>query len=703
MRFPHPHRLLNARLTRLILCVVVLLQFSAATSAGDSADAEKVAKWIADLKSENVRVRLSAAYNYDRLQPIDEETVKHIIAGLTDSNREVRKYCASALGEIDKDPQLVVPALAQTLRDADRDVREHALVALIKIGVPAAPVLIESLKTAEAAPSPTAPAAADDPELWLRRYALLALTEIGIPAVPALMDASVGKDARLASRAAEALSAIKANEELSVASFLDDKDYRLKLWANQSLERDSELLQMLQHGDKRFRVTIIKSLDRLFSAEQIAVLTKLLNDPDADVRREVVRALGRAYDDSIAPTLARQYPQETKELKLEILSALSRLTDASPPILDLFTAALTDPESEIRERALDGLLSFNAGARVAPTAVRMLAQRPESRRYYSSYYITDMGAVAIPPLIELLKDPNEDIRLFALRSLTQIDRQEDRKTAAVLALLQDPSRKVQVAAAVSLIGTPHSETALQLLMSLAKDPDIQTRQHVLETVRQLRRKPTVSELFVAQCLQDSTVEVRQLGIALLGSEDILSPRLITLLIEKLSDGDDEVQSRAARLLTNGRKQLTSAQVQEITSKLLAAIRQLNPLGANGYSSYYALLYALKDIGDPAKVDEALLELLNSDNAKVVNLVLADLGQRIPEDPRLTAAIIKLLESPNATIRLETIRTVWRLDGIPWSIFPHLKKLNDPDPGIRREVLGSMWRLRQGVTVSVTEV
>ena len=99
-----------------------------------------------------------------------------------------------------------VPALIETFWGGDSNVHAKAVIALTQIGVPAVPALRETLK---------------DGDAKVRSWAVFALGKIGTPAVPALITALGDPDSWVRSRAAWGLVSIGETDP-SVVRFLTE-------------------------------------------------------------------------------------------------------------------------------------------------------------------------------------------------------------------------------------------------------------------------------------------------------------------------------------------------------------------------------------------------------------------------------------------------------------------------------------------------
>ena len=83
--------------------------------------------------------------------------------------------------------------------------------------------------------------------------------------------------------------------------------------------------------------------------------------------------------------------------------------------------------------------------------------------------LVDLGAAAIPPLLELTRAQNPDSRWWAVRALAALP---DTQTAHLIPLLDDPAPDVRAAVALALCSHPHAEAIPALIKSLADEDSL---------------------------------------------------------------------------------------------------------------------------------------------------------------------------------------------------------------------------------------
>lgn len=118
-------------------------------------------------------------------------------------------------------------------------------------------------------------------------------------------------------------------------------------------------------------------------------------------------------------------------------------------------AALDDPNKGVRDAAARSLLRIG-GASVARALAPSIASRNISTRNLASSLLMRLGTVAQAPLLPFVKDPNKDVRKFAVDILGEISSSD--ATPWLIEALDDPDANVVVSALESLgkIGDPRA-------------------------------------------------------------------------------------------------------------------------------------------------------------------------------------------------------------------------------------------------------
>jgi HEAT repeat protein len=173
-----------------------------------------------------------------------------------------------------------------------------------------------------------------------------------------------------------------------------------------------------------------------------------------------------------------------------------------------------------------------------------------------------LGGSAVKPLIAILKDDNEDVRLRAAEALGKLG---DARaiTPLVTALLdhidRDEGMQSEVVAALDQLGTQLDNTAILVqamepLIAAFWGNDYNMRQRAVQVLGMLDTRvvePLIAALSdnvesLMSALEDSDSDVRSVAVLALGRSG--NPRAIELLIPSLQDNDEDVRLLVAWVL-----------------------------------------------------------------------------------------------------------------------------------------------------------
>jgi len=234
----------------------------------------------------------------------------------------LRMDAVRALGQIGDGR--AAASLAATLTDRDKDYRSALVLALQRIGTPAAGLLVGYLHS---------------PDVYVRRAAAQSLRGEAVPAiVPALRKALSDPDAQVRAAAASALgwrgntTAIPA-----LLSALHDEegmvvDAAISALADIGPDAIPSLLDMFSRPDPTFSFYGSRALVEM-GEEAFPVLVDALDSPHPKTRLWAAVALGDMGDRQAVPALLRTYEHAQGDLRWVIDRALRKL-GASLPVSD---------------------------------------------------------------------------------------------------------------------------------------------------------------------------------------------------------------------------------------------------------------------------------------------------------------------------------------------------------------------------------
>jgi HEAT repeat protein len=255
-------------------------------------------------------------------------------------------------------PYTQVAPLIEKLTDNDFQVRHDAANAIVKIGSPAVPALIEALKNE------------NKQVRWRAASALGAIGTEASAAVPALITTLQDEDEYIRRIAAYALGKIGPQASAAVPELLDalqDSDRNLRLVAAYALGKiGSEasaavptLIARLQDANAEVRLNAATALGRIGAEAKTTVpaLIAALQDKDKYVRQGAADALGRfgAKGKTAVPALITALRDENKYVRLNAASALGRIGIEAKPAIPALIGTLQDEKVEVRRNAASGL------------------------------------------------------------------------------------------------------------------------------------------------------------------------------------------------------------------------------------------------------------------------------------------------------------------------------------------------------------
>jgi alpha-L-fucosidase len=257
--------------------------------------------------------------------------------------------------------------------------------------------------------------------------------------------------------------------------------------------------------------------------------------------------LGAACGGGGAPAPSvRSNTEEVQGKREEIKSAGEAPVDSSGEVLALLKS-MDEPDPEVRWRA-----EFALG-RVGPRGLKGIAEALKHEnpriRFAAAFVLGAHGAKAkpaIPTLLEALSDKEDGVRVWSAKSLSEIDLDDPRVTAALIKALRDPFPDVRrVALAVVIRLGPKGTGAATALVDLLQDADAGIRAMACLALRQLGTDGKVAIPALVARLSDPDADVRDRAAQALRKT---GPEGVGPLSRALRDRDPKVRRAAADVL-----------------------------------------------------------------------------------------------------------------------------------------------------------
>jgi hypothetical protein len=203
--------------------------------------------------------------------------------------------------------------------------------------------------------------------------------------------------------------------------------------------------------------------DLMVRNRDINGLIRVLSSRNPEIQASAVHALGRLGSDA-TEALVLALKKKNRNLRLGVIGALAEIKDARA--VSSLTGIIRDPSSEIRWQAAIALGEIGDSA-AAPAILEALQDTDKYVRYGSAislvkighkpvnetewaWYcagmqewdkVTELGSHALPPLENLLRDKDSEVRIKAVKTLGEIgDRQAG---PALIRSLGDENRQVR--------------------------------------------------------------------------------------------------------------------------------------------------------------------------------------------------------------------------------------------------------------------
>jgi len=320
---------------------------------------------------------------------------------------------------------------------------------------------------------------------------------------------------------------------------------------------DSPVLrERLASGEVNERVRAARAIGRIQSPAYIDALADALGDEDDSVRVAALFALGqlglfqnRPVDPRAASMVRPLLQDDSPAILAAALDALGKLssTDAAPEIAGF----LVHPDPAVRAEAAYALFRL----RFAPTwrgeaddppvlpdeavegLMRAMADPNVRVRFAATYAFSRYDdARARGALLELLDEPDDQIRLFAVRGLGHVV--DDTVVPGLVERLADEAAGVRIEA----VGALERSGEFGPLETRADDPSFHVRAAV---ARALGGAGSDSSLeLLKRLLNDDSMTVRSAAIAALSRRS--PPDLMERIAAWSVDGDWRIRAAAAR-------------------------------------------------------------------------------------------------------------------------------------------------------------
>ena len=391
-----------------------------------------------------------------QLAKIGHSTVPVLVDLLAHKNHRVREGAGEALSEIESLPQEIMIPLIQVLRDENEHVRLYAAIALTRIGIQQA--------TEEAAPVLTSLLKAKNLHSHARWRAAFALKQIGTErsikaAIPVWREVLMDEDEASVTRVKaasllrevdtpESRKVLEVHEATTLLKALSNEKWEVRKTAISGLEHlgsvsdgtVSALIHALKDSHHEVRISAIQALETIYPTKEVAQkFVEIIGQSEMETSRvgkAAAEALGNMADEEIVLQLSLLLSSESRIVRLNALHALGEIGSSSPNVnpshvIWLLVELLGNADREVRQKAIRQLAKI--GHSTVPVLVDLLAHKNHRVREGAGEALSEIESLPqeiMIPLIQVLRDENEHVRLYAAIALTRIGIQQATEEAA---------------------------------------------------------------------------------------------------------------------------------------------------------------------------------------------------------------------------------------------------------------------------------
>jgi len=478
-----------------------------------------------------------------------KKDISGLIAALRDDQKDIRWMAVGALGEL-RDSEAVEPLIC-TLSDPDSDVRWKAAEALGSIGDSRATEAIIPLL--------------GDPDGTARIQAIWALGKIRDPrATTQIVGCLSDTDHDIIIAAIWALGTIGDRRAIAaLREKLLDRHSGIRAKAAESLEACGwKPYDLREKGVFAFAKRDWKEVSR-YSRPLTDVLIWALTDEFFDVRMHAARILGEMRSRYAVLHLQQALDDPVEAVSYEAAAALAEIGDrrsvralvhglensflGTRKVAAGALDRLKWKPKSLHQRILflsakdDWLGLVRLKRHGVGPLTRELQDRQAGERAAIAKALKIIGNIAIEPLIQLLNNPDPDVRWRAASILADI--RDRRAVGQLIAALEDTDERVANSAAIAL-GEIGDEAAVNPLIRAFKTGNVDLRKYSITALGKLRSEYSFSAIIAAS--EDKHAEVRLSAIQAMGS--IGDARMLPVLFSFFRDPDPVFRLQTVRAL-----------------------------------------------------------------------------------------------------------------------------------------------------------
>ncbi len=344
------------------------------------------------------------------------------------------------------------------------------------------------------------------------------------------------------------------------------------------------LLKVIETGEAAHRLKAVQRFAEVAGAQHVPFFTRLVEDTDDRIRlaawQAIIRHAGPADLDLFLRKVADE-PYATQQVLVAAIQALA--PKAGPQAVEQVLGLLASGNTGLRQAALKILMVFPDRVAVIRRFIAHGKQLAGWVRDRALASMREFGSDVFEPSLELLADPDPDVRSSALALISHFD--DPRVVEVAARLLQDQDWWIVINAADVLAKARDPRAVPALVHALQRE---EARWAVVEALGRIGGPDALQAL--ARLTQDARPEIRIESLQALALSD--DPRVLAVLQASAErDPVKWVRSRAFEMARDVSRR-NSGQLDEARVKAAAGATQLAP----GAPEIHALLALARQQG-----------------------------------------------------------------------------------------------------------
>ncbi|WP_406695840.1 HEAT repeat domain-containing protein [Singulisphaera sp. Ch08] len=410
---------------------------------------------------------------------------------------------------------------------------------------------------------------------------------------------------------------------------------------------------------------------------------------DTRARHEALHRLKRLGPRAApaVPVLISGLAAREPRIRKESAQVLSRIGPAASRAVHALVAALNDPDGDVRTEAARALMTTKPDSRVVlPALVASLHAGPDRGFPMARYVFGSLGEVAVPVLIDLLKQDNAKVRRAAVAGLSEIGPGAKAAVPFLVEELRVPDRNSREAVVHALAGI--GPEAVEPLARALRDRDPRVRGGASLALEMLGEKANASIPALIAALSDPEPP-----------DDLKPPRSKPGFADWSREGEPRPSGYYAALRATGPAAVPALLARLDDPDRQNQVRALRALGFAGHTAKTAVPRLIALLSDP----ELRLDAVSA---------LGGIGQ---EARAAIPTLVTGLKDPDADFRARTAESLGR---IGWerqagqyssrtvargAVAPLAAALKDPAPKVRAAAARALADIGDEAAIALPEL